>query len=264
MTTNVNTLTSKNCNFPDMLTLNERTKFARIRAGFSTPQAAAKAIGCSRTTVIRWEDDPAAVSIGSKYLIATANAYKVRPEWLMMELDEDGYPFEGAPSKYRAKIHTGEVRVVDGENDIDERTDVLLDEIDVILSCGVGNTVPEFVETKIRMPFQLSWFRKHGVKPENVKLMRVNGDSMERTIYDGDRVAVHLADKRIRDGKVYAIVIGNDAKLKRLYTLRDGSLRVSSDNTDKENYPDEIIPAREIDTIFIIGRVIDKSGSGGL
>lgn len=74
-------------------TLNERARFARERAGFSTPQAAADAIGCSRPTVIRWEDDPAAISIGGKYLNNAARAYKVRPEWLQLQTDDDGFPW---------------------------------------------------------------------------------------------------------------------------------------------------------------------------
>ena len=94
-------------------------------------------------------------------------------------------------------------------------------------------------------------------------VVRVNGDSMERTLFDGDRVAVHLGDRRIVDGRVYAVIVG-EAKIKRLFKLRDGSLRVVSDNHDKTLYPDEIIPANETEFVYVIGRVIDKSGAGGL
>lgn len=90
----VNTLTAVKCNVPDMppRTLQERAKFARLRAGYSLPQQAADAIGCSRPLVLAWESG-AAKSIGSKYLLEAARAYKVRPEWLNLESDDDGFPW---------------------------------------------------------------------------------------------------------------------------------------------------------------------------
>ena len=40
-----------------------------------------------------WESG-AAKSIGSTYLLAAAQAYRVRPEWLTLESDDDGYPWQ--------------------------------------------------------------------------------------------------------------------------------------------------------------------------
>lgn len=74
-------------------TLNDRARMARLRAGFDTESDAAKAIGCGRTTVIRWESDASAVSIGGKYLLPAARAYRVHPDWLAMRCDDDRYPW---------------------------------------------------------------------------------------------------------------------------------------------------------------------------
>jgi phage repressor protein C with HTH and peptisase S24 domain len=241
-------------------TLAERAKLARKRAGFTSQDAAAKAIGCSRGTVGMWESGGAA-AIG-EYLFDAARAYKVRPDWLRSGEGPDGYPWEPEDGR-RVPVRAYDVRAVEGMDGFDPNTDAMVDEVDVLLSGGPGAVVPDYVETKFRMPFQISWFNRWGAKPENVKVMRVNGDSMERTLFDGDRVAVHLADRRIIDGKVYAIIVG-EAKVKRLFTQRDGSLRIVSDNPDKTLYPDEVVPPDEMDTIYVIGRVIDKSGAGGL
>lgn len=94
LTENVNSLTGPACKVPDMpaKTLAERAAYARRRAGFLKESDAAKAIGCSRTLVISWEDGNAK-SIGGKYLVAAARAYKVRPEWLTLSTDDDGYPW---------------------------------------------------------------------------------------------------------------------------------------------------------------------------
>ena len=70
---------------------------ARTRAGFKREADAAKAIGCSRTLVIRWETD--AQSIGQKYLLPAARAYQVRAEWLAMQSDDDGFPCGDSASK---------------------------------------------------------------------------------------------------------------------------------------------------------------------
>lgn len=262
LTVEVNTLTVAECKFHDMPTNKPKTRaeIARLRAKFASPKAAADAIGCSRPTVINWENGTDMRR--SEFLRAAARVYQVRPEWLTSESDDDGYPWVADTKPPR--IHAYEVRAVDGLDGLDDAQDVLVDEIDVMLSGGPGNYVPEFVETKFRMPFQVEWFRKHRVKPDNVKLMRVNGHSMERTLFDGDRVAVNFADVRIRDGKVYAIAIGGEAKIKRVFNQRDGGYRIVSDNADKDVYPDEIVPGDEKNTVSVLGRAIDRSGSGGL
>src|SRR5688572_24991880 len=94
LTVNVNSLTAPECKVPDMtrLTFPERARMARIRAGYPNEAAAAADIGCSRPLVISWEKGEAK-SIGSKYLLDAAKAYKVRPEWLLMETEDDGYPW---------------------------------------------------------------------------------------------------------------------------------------------------------------------------
>lgn len=261
LTANVKRLTAQACKLPDMgnTTLAERALFARKRAGFKSQEDAAKAIGCSRGTVGMWESG-GTQAIGD-YLLDAARAYKVRPAWLNGGEGDDGFPW--TPDGPRVRVHAYDIRGVDTGDGVEVDQEVMVDEVDVMLSGGPGNIVPEYVETRFRMPFQIEWLRKFGAKPENVKLMRVNGDSMERTLFDGDRVAVHLGDRRVVDGRVYAVIIG-EAKIKRLFKLRDGALRVVSDNHDKTLYPDEIIPANEIESVYVIGRVIDKSGAGGL
>lgn len=167
------------------------------------------------------------------------------------------------------KLDAYEVQAIDGDGDLDIEADVLIDEVDVILSAGNGLLIPEFIETKFRTPFPLPWFRSSHINPKDVKLMRVHGDSMERTLFDNDHVMVNFDDTRIRDGKMYAIAIGGEAKVKRLYTLRDNSLRIVSDNQDKDSegrriYQDEVVPPKEMDMVCVLGRVIMKIGDGGL
>lgn len=159
------------------------------------------------------------------------------------------------------------VKAVDGQDGLDPDREVMVAEVDVVVSAGTGLRIPEFVETRYRMSYQLDWFRQVGAKPDDVRVMKVTGDSMERTLFHGDRVAVNLGDKSIVDGKVYVFTTGGpepDVKIKRLFKTTDGRLRVVSDNADKTLYPDEYLGSDDVSTVYIIGRVIDRSGRGGL
>jgi len=175
-------------------------------------------------------------------------------------------PRPGTPPTEPVRAY--KVRAIESEEDVDPEREVLVDEVDLLVSAGPGARMPEFIETRYRMTYQLSWFKQVGAKPEHVRVMRVTGDSMERTLFQGDRVAVNLADnKTIADGKVYVLTTGGvepDVKIKRLFKTSDGRLRIVSDNTDKALYPDEILSAEEAANVHIVGRVIDRSGRGGL
>ncbi|MCE4552679.1 LexA family transcriptional regulator, partial [Xanthomonas hortorum] len=173
-----------------------------------------------------------------------------------------------ASDSINEQIPAYRVKSVVGEDGLDPDREVVVAEVDVLVSAGLGLRMPEFVETRYRMSYQLSWFRQVGAKPEDVRVMRVTGDSMERTLFDGDRIAVNIADnKHIIDGRVYVFATGGtdpDVKIKRLFKMTDGRLRIVSDNADKALYPDEILAAEEVANVYIVGRVIDRSGRGGL
>ncbi|WP_282270034.1 XRE family transcriptional regulator [Stenotrophomonas sp. PS02298] len=168
---------------------------------------------------------------------------------------------DGAIRAYR-------VKAADEGDGLDPEREVAVAEVDVVVSAGPGARVPEFVQTQYRMTYQLSWFRSIGARPEDIVVMKVTGDSMERTLFHGDRIAVNTADSRsILDGRVYVFTTGGvepDVKIKRLFKTSDGKLRVVSDNNDKVLYPDEILSGEDAANVHVIGRVVDRSGRGGL
>jgi phage repressor protein C with HTH and peptisase S24 domain len=136
--------------------------------------------------------------------------------------------------------------------------------VEIKVAAGNGKVIPEFVETKYRQRYRLSWFREKGAKPGDVRTMRVQGDSMERTLFDGDKIAVDFGNTEIRNDAVYVIAVGEEARVKRLFRMTDGRVRIVSDNADKATYPDEFVLPDYLNTLAVLGRVIDKSGSGGL
>lgn len=243
--------------------LKDRLKTARTNARL-TQQQIADEFGITREAVAGWERGSSKPEVDKIQIIAALTGV---PATLLLDDQLDISAIVSTKSRVseQGPIRAYSVRVVEGGDGVDPSTDIMVPEVDVHLSGGHGAFIPEFVETKFEMPFQLWWFQKHNAKPENVRLMKVDGHSMERTLYHGDRVAVDLGDsERVRDGRVYALVVGSDAKVKRLFNTRDGGLRIVSDNTDKNLYPDEIVPGSEMGEIVLLGKVIDKSGSGGL
>lgn len=241
-----------------------RMKRIRLRAGFQSQGAAADAIGCKRGTVGMWEAPSSPVQSINDYLFEVARTYKVRPEWINnLASTDDGFPWEPTEGQ-RVKVHAYEIRGVDGDDGVDPERDVMIPVHDILVSGGPGTIIPEYVETKYRLPYQIDWLNRWDAKPADIVIAKVNGSSMEPILWNGDKAVIHRGRRTVKDGRVYFLIYGGDARVKRLYRLADGSLRINSANPDKDQYPDEIIPPGELDSIYIIGQVIDKMGSGGL
>ncbi len=145
--------------------------------------------------------------------------------------------------------------------------DVGVDEVTVKLTVAEGKPKVELIATGHRIVYSANWFPERNAKPADVRVFQVSGDSMERTLFDGDRVTVNLADTRITDGRVHVLVTGGrepDMKIKRLFKTSDGRVRVVSDHPDKSLYPDEVLGAEELAGVLVLGRVLERSGGGGL
>jgi phage repressor protein C with HTH and peptisase S24 domain len=65
----------------------------------------------------------------------------------------------------------------------------------------------------------------------------------------------------VQDGKVYALWYDGGERVKRLFRLPGGGLRIVSDNT---RFPTVEVQPSEIEHVRVIGRVVHRSGTGGL
>lgn len=166
-------------------------------------------------------------------------------------------------NKSRPPVQAYDIEAVDGMDGVDFAKEVLVPEVDAMLSAGDGQSV-EFVETKYRLPYQIEWLRKVGVmKTEDVKLMPVHGSSMERTVFDGDKVLIHLTQTKIVSDAVFAIMLDGEPKIKRLFNTGAG-VRIVSDNEDKVKYPDDLVTPEQAERLIVLGRAIHRQGSKGL
>lgn len=103
-----------------------------------------------------------------------------------------------------------------------------------------------------KVGFDEKWLRKLGVDPAQVSLIRVEGDSMQPTLNDGDDIMVDngAAARPLKDG-VHVLRMDDVLMVKRLVKGRGGKLSVLSDNPA---YPDW----RDLDAsvVSVIGRVV--------
>ncbi|HFT7677556.1 TPA: S24 family peptidase [Citrobacter braakii] len=127
---------------------------------------------------------------------------------------------------------------------------------DIEFACGDGRVHSED-HNGFKLRFSKATLRRVGANTDGsgVLCFPATGDSMEPMIPDGTTVAVDTNNKRIVDGKLYAIGQGDGGegqlkRIKQLYRKPGGKLIIRSYNS--EAYPDE---EADTDSVEIIGRL---------
>ena len=124
--------------------------------------------------------------------------------------------------------------------------------MEVELAAGHGiSDVREYHGPKLR--FAKSTLRKSNVDPTHAACVRVSGNSMEPVLPNGSTVGVDTSQTNVIDGKMYAINHDGMMRIKTLYKLPGGGLRLRSFNTDE--WPDERYESDDIKQIKVIGKV---------
>ena len=119
-------------------------------------------------------------------------------------------------------------------------------------SAGAGSSAGEELPIGA-FRFGARWLREQGLDPAQLSAIRVEGDSMEPTMRDGDEILVDRTPRALRDG-IHVVRVGDALLVKRLDTGRPGVVALVSDNFAYRTL--ELAP----DEIEVIGRVVWKSG----
>lgn len=103
-----------------------------------------------------------------------------------------------------------------------------------------------------KVGFDETWLRKMGLDPAQVSLIRVQGDSMQPTLNDGDDIMVDnaAAARPLKDG-VHVLRMDDVLMVKRIKVGKAGRLSVLSDNPDYPSWPDANASA-----VTVLGRVV--------
>ncbi|MCG8292266.1 LexA family transcriptional regulator [Pseudomonas entomophila] len=124
----------------------------------------------------------------------------------------------------------------------DDETPLGVDEVEipffqeVEVSAGTGSAV--MLETNGRkLRFGKRTLQRKNVDPTTAGCVPVKGNSMEPVLPDGSTVGVNTDAKSVVDGKMYALDHDGLLRVKLLYRLPGGGLRLRSYNAAE--YPDE-------------------------
>ena len=147
----------------------------------------------------------------------------------------------------------------------DDQTPLDSDEVsvpflkEVELSAGSGRTAIQQSSTK-RLRFGKYSLKNQGVDPDAARCVTVAGNSMEPVLRHGSTVGIDTSSTRVIDGDMYAIDHGGQLRIKQLYRLPGGGLRIRSFNRDE--HPDEEYTADQVreQEISVLGRVFWSGG----
>jgi phage repressor protein C with HTH and peptisase S24 domain len=265
----------------------ERLRVAMLNAGYGSYGSTARLARQLKVTpkaVAKWLQGlsiPAIQRVGDlAYLL------KVDPEWLLWGERKKGV-FDGVRVNPKKTVYidsAGEIKVlgqepggaVEQQIDLqetglrhpdmiqisvwDDETPVDDDEVEVPflreveLSAGNGRTVIQESD-RAKLRFGKFTLRKHSVQFDQAVCVPVHGNSMEPVLPDGSTVAINKGSTNIVDGKIYALSHGGQLRVKTLYRLPGGGVRMRSFN--REEHPDEEYTADEMAEhgITVLGRV---------
>ncbi|EMG9773904.1 helix-turn-helix transcriptional regulator [Klebsiella aerogenes] len=215
----------------------ERLAQAMKNAGY-TQGRLAKDVGMAQSSVNKLLNN----AKGSRKTVEIASVLGVRPEWLSTG---DGEMAGGS-----AREPTALYQVKPSLNGI-YRVDVL----DVKASAGPGTLVTsDFIETIRAIEYTTEQARAlFGNRPStHVKVITVNGDSMDGTISPGDQIFVDTGVTHFDGDGVYVFVFGKTLHVKRLQMQRD-RLAVISDNPIYEKW---YVEPEDEDMFYVMAKVL--------
>ena len=101
--------------------------------------------------------------------------------------------------------------------------------------------------------FSRRWLAEQGLESAQLSAIRVEGDSMEPLLNDGDEILVDRSARPFRDG-IHVVRLGETLMVKRVASAGAGRMALLSQNLA---YPPVEVAA---DEVAIIGRVVWKGG----
>jgi len=171
-------------------------------------------------------------SQSSKKIVEIAKILKVDVNWL---------------------LYGGETRKI---SPWDSRTPVDDDEVElsyfreVELAAGSGGRKIEFNDSR-KLRFSRRTLDRMGIQVRNAACVTVSGNSMEPVMPNGSTVGVDTGNTTLIDGDIYALGHHGCLRVKIVYALPWGGIRLKSFNSSE--WPDETYDS--LDDIKILGRV---------
>ncbi len=218
-----------------------------IRSGLSKADFAEK-VGTSASTISQILGDRAVRNLGDELARKIEANLELTHGWL-----DQVHP------EIENELNHAEARIIGDIEPWDSKTDLDDDEVEIPflkeiqLAAGTGSAFRED-HNGYKLRFAKSTLRKLNIQFTDAVCVEVIGNSMEPVLPNGSTVGVDMGCKEVKDGKMYAIDYGDLLRVKLLYAMPGGMVRIRSYNTDE--HPEEIRPASDI---RVIGRVFWSS-----
>lgn len=222
--------------------MHERIKQARLAKKLTQAELADR-LGVTPQSVQQWESS---TEPRKSRLTALASILDVDVNWLLF-----GKALRKDTSQVPPENEWTTVAPWDSSTPLDN------DEVevpflkDIEFACGAGRCIDvDYNGYKLR--FSKSTLRRIGAPTDGstIACFPAKGDSMEPIIPDGTVIAIDISNKKIIDGKVYAIEQDGLKRLKCLYRRPRGKILIRSYNRDE--YEDEVADEAQV---IIIGRM---------
>ncbi|OBZ25462.1 hypothetical protein BS643_12755 [Pseudomonas protegens] len=187
----------------------------------------------------------------SKHAWLIAQVLGIR-EALDSTLSNQSEPLTAGP-KANARLIADPVLVWDEETSLYDEVEVPLFK-EVELADGSGHCAIK-EQGKVKLRIGAPTLQQMGIDPANIICAEVSGNSMSPVIPDGSTVGVDRGRTSVKDGDIFAINHNDQLRIRMLYRLPLGGLRMRSFNRDE--HPDEEYTADRIRTenIEVLGRV---------
>lgn len=220
------------------MSIGERVKARRIELGLTQAELAVM-VKTTQQAIQQLEDGK---TQRPRYLPELSSALKRSVKWIMSGGEDDQIPPENEWT---------EISVWDRDTPLSK------DEVevpflrDIEFACGDGSVGDEDYNG-FKLRFSKSTLRRVGARTDGsgVLCFPARGNSMEPLIPDGATVAINCDDKRIIDGKVYAVNQDGWKRLKMLYRVGPDKLSLRSFNNE-EHPPEEHV----LSDVEIVGRM---------
>ena len=191
-------------------------------------------------------------NLGDQLARKIERAEGLAPGWLDVEQRGLELASSRAPYAPESNAEMLDVEIVEGDEPL--RPDEVWLPIYREVEFAAGNGATKVIENHgAQERFSLPRLARSGVQPENAALAVAKGDSMTPAILDGATIGIDKGCRTIQDGQVYALDHDGMLRIKRLYRLPPGRMRVVSENC--EEYPEEIYHTGDPDAPRILGKV---------
>lgn len=230
-----------------MKTIGDKIAQARKSAGLNQPELAQK-MGWGQSRLSNYERGQRQPKLEDLKAISCALGIDI----LSLIPNETSKNNELFLSENKTKYVVGEFDTWDSETPLgpDEVEIPFYKEVE--LSAGNGSIVERAV-SGFKLRFAKSTLKRYNIQPENAACVVVSGNSMEPVLPDKATVGIDIANSKIKDGDMYAIDHDGMLRVKIVYRLPGGGVRLRSFNRDE--YPDEDYFSEQASLIKVLGRV---------